>query len=248
MVRRGSLKSQCKYNEKAMNLDKITQDQRNHWKSMAYSNAGSVAAVGSESLAHKHLRYEKLLALIPDKNNFTLHEVGPGVCDFYGYLKSSYPNASSIVYSASEITSEYCDIARKTYPGIEIYNRDILSGGAADEKYDYLILSGVFHQLGNASHRHWIEYMQELLLTAWGLTNKALVFNVLTSYADFYKPGNFYANLTELQCYVVRRLSRFLKMDCSYPLFEATISVFRSEFIEKKYSDSDSLWSKYLKE
>lgn len=231
---------------KVMNLNKITQGQRKHWKELAHENAGSVHAVGSESLEHKHLRYEKLLNHLVNEEGFSLHEIGPGVGDFYGFLQERHPKASTISYSASEITSEYCDIARQSYPGIDFYERDILSGTAVDEKYDFVILSGVFHQQSEVSHRYWIEYMQQLLKAAWNMTEKGLGFNVLTSYADYYKPGNFYADLTELQLFVVRQLSRFFNIDCSYPLFEATVYVNRLGCVKEEYCGSQ--WSKYLKD
>lgn len=226
-----------------MNLDEIAQDQREHWKALAKEHAGTVYAVGSESLVHKYLRYEKLSELFAKEKQFTLHEIGPGIGDFYGWLQSKHPEFQTIDYSASEITAEYCDIARQRYPGIKFYNRDIISE-SVDETYDYVILSGVFHQQGGVSHRHWISYMESLLKVAWSMANRGVAFNVITSYADFYKPGNFYADLGELQLFIVRRLSRFFRLDCSYPLFEGTFLVIKPDEIKETYQQAELI--KYL--
>ena len=170
--------------------------------------------------------------------DLTVHDIGCGVGDFYDWLKQSEYDWERVSYSASEITPEYCEIARQRYPDIGVYNRDILAEPPAD-RYDYVILSGVFHQQGDVSHRKWVDYMQNLLSGAWSMTNVGMAFNVLTSYADFYKPGNFYADLTELQLFVARHLSRFFRVDCTYPLFEATFNVYKSPAIKSFYPQND---------
>ena len=86
--------------------------------------------------------------------------------------------------------------------------------------------------------------MESLLEAAWSMATRGMAFNVITSYADFYRPGNFYADLSELQLFVVRRLSRFIKIDCTYPLFEASLCVLRADNIRSKYGELQ--FSKYL--
>jgi len=50
-----------------MSLDDIAQRQRQHWKAIAAEHAGTVQAVGSESMAHKNLRYAKLAEIFSQK-------------------------------------------------------------------------------------------------------------------------------------------------------------------------------------
>lgn len=226
-------------------LDKISEDQRAHWKKLANKHSGTVQAVGSESLVHKHLRYEKLAELFPNNKSFSVHEIGPGIGDFYAWMKSSRQEFQNCSYSASEITPEYCVIARERFPDIAFHNRDIL-GGDIVEKYDYVVLSGVFHQQGEVGHSDWIHYMQSLLLASWSLAHCGMAFNVLTHYADFYKPGNFYTDLTELQSFIARRLSRFFRLDCDYPLFEATAYVRKPNTILERYPTQEL--RKYVKD
>lgn len=226
-----------------MSFEEIIKSQIEHWKRKANENVGTVQAVGSESVVHKYLRYEKLSRLFEEESEVTVHDIGAGVGDFYGWLKSSYRGTTNISYSASEITPQYCEIARQRYPDIEFYNRDILSS-VVDDRYDYVILSGVFHQLGSVGHGDWIKYMNGLLKVAWSMSNLGIGFNVLTSHADFFKPGNFYADLTELQLFIVRNLSRFYRMDCDYPLFEATFFVRKQSQVKNRYPESE--FSRYL--
>ena len=141
-----------------MSLDDIVQKQRLHWKNLAAEHAGSVQAVGSESLAHKHLRYAKLAEIFSQREGaeFSIHDIGCGVGDFYDWLKQSGHDLKHISYSASEITPEYCEIARQRHPEVQFYSRDISTEPVAD-RYDYVILSGVFHQQGDVSHSRWVD-------------------------------------------------------------------------------------------
>ncbi len=220
-----------------MDYNEIVRNQREHWQKLATEFAGSVHAVGSESMAHKHLRYEKISELFEDEHDFSVHDIGPGIGDFYEYLRTRFAGRECD-YSASEITPEYCEIAHQRFPDISFYNRDILAK-PVDEIYDYVVLSGVFHQQGSVRHREWVSYMKALLEGAWAMARRGIAFNVLSSHADFYKPGNYYADLTEIQLYLMRRFSRFSRVDQSYPLFEATFLVYKPEYVRKRYPQSE---------
>jgi len=127
-----------------MNYREIVRYQQEYWQKLAAKYAGSVYAVGSESKEHKQLRYRKILQMLDGANDFTIHEIGPGIGDLNEYLLTNFVGYN-YVYSASEITQEYCKIMSKRYPDINVYCRDILSEDVEDN-YDYIVLSGVFHQ------------------------------------------------------------------------------------------------------
>ena len=194
-------------------------------------------------MEHKDLRYAKIAKIFQDDSDFSVHDVGAGVGHFYQYLKK-HINHKRFTYSISEITKEYCDIAKQQYPEIEIQHRDILNEDV-NETFDYVVLSGVFHQKGNAKHKEWIEYIEQLLAKSYAISKKGIAFNVLSPYADYYNPENFYGNLFEIQSFIVKRMSRFFKMDHSYPLFECTFYIYKKDFISKSYNSQN--FQKYIK-
>ena len=149
----------------------------------------------------------------------------------------------AIRYSASEITPEYCKIAKEKYPEIEFLNRDLLFE-EVKESYDYVVLSGVFHQQGQISQRDWEGYRNALLLKAWSLCTRGVAFNLLSNYTDFYRPGNYYPEMYEVLGFVTRKMSRFVSMDQTTPLFEATYCVYKKEYVSSCY-ESDIL-KRYL--
>jgi SAM-dependent methyltransferase len=221
-----------------MNNNQIVKQQREYWREVAKEHEGTVQAVGSESELHKKLRYKKIAEIFNGRKHISVHDIGAGVGDFYSYLRTYVEGGGTITYSASEITPEYCEIARNRHPEIKMHNRDLFSK-PIEEFYDYVVMSGVFHQQGNVPHREWIRYMHDLLRVGWNMATRGLAFNVLSAHADFYKPGNFYADLNELQLFVLRNLSRFYQIDTCYPLFDATIHVFRPSEISENYPEAE---------
>lgn len=216
-------------------LDKISDTQRQYWRDRLDRVGDPVQSVGSESLEHKWHRYGKLLSVWDLEPGVTVHDVGAGVGHLYEYILDRYPEVE-VRYSASEITTEFCEIAQANHPGLEIHNRDILVDEVGD-RYDYVILSGVFHQNGETPQGEWVEYMKALLTAAWSLARRGLSFNVLSPYADYYGPGNFYVNLAEVETFVVRNLSRYHVVDHASPLFEATFHILRPDEVSRRHPE-----------
>ncbi|MCG5541985.1 MULTISPECIES: hypothetical protein, partial [unclassified Halorhodospira] len=153
-------------------------------------------------------------------------------------------------YSGSEITPDFARLARERHPHIDYQTRNITDKNTigTSEIYNYVILSGVFHQPGDVPLRRWAQYMKELLLASWDLADRGIAFNVLNHHADFYRPGNYYADLNELQIFVSKELSRFYFLDNLSPLFETTFLVYKPEHIKhhtnpnfQKYLVNDTL-------
>lgn len=227
-----------------MGVEHTSQSQRAYWTKMAQAHEDSVQAVGSESMAHKRLRYGKIVRLFEGLRDFSLHDVGAGVGDLYTFIRHHVPDADTIDYSASEITATYCDIAAARFPGVRFMHRNILEE-RVEESYDFVVLSGVFHQNAGASHREWERYRDSLLEKAWAMARRGIAFNFLSSYADYYNPGNYYANITEVQWFVTRRLSRFFSVDHTSPLFEATVYVYRPSHVRETHPHSE--FEKYMR-
>lgn len=230
-----------------MSLKDISENQKHHWSELLQNNPDPVSAVGSESEIHKKLRYAKLFELFGG-GDCSVHDIGAGIGGFYGYLKDRTMNCDTdaetrtIRYSASEITPEYCKIAKEKYPEIEFLNRDLLFE-EVKESYDYVVLSGVFHQSGETGNREWAKYWKALITKAWTLSSRGIAFNFLVNGADYYRPGNYYVSPFEVQLFITSELSRLYVMDQSYPLFEATFRVYRHDHIRSTY---DAAFSKYL--
>lgn len=190
----------------------------------------------------QNLRFERLLKQFNfNEEKYTIHDVGCGICDLYAYIKE---NGINVVYSGTEIVPEMKILVNKKYPEITINIRDIINDKKTD-KYDIVVLAGTFNLPGNIDKREWEIFTKNMIKSMYELSNVGISFNFLTTYADFYNDLMFYENPGEILDFCIKELSRFVVVDHSYPLFEQTITVYKSDYIQKKYSNS--LLKKYFK-
>ena len=214
--------------------DPILEAQQSRWRRTLEGAKDLPTAVGSESLAHKQLRYQRISQVLEGTSGWSIHDVGAGLGDYYAYLLD-HSGVSDLRYSGSDLTAEYCRLARERFPDIVFEHRDIRDA-PNDELYDLLVLSGIFHQKGDVSNGDWHRYLWSVVDKAYTMCRRAIVFNVLSTYADYYDPELYYADLGELLGLVSRELSRFVTLHADYPLFEATVTVFRVDEVKRRYN------------
>ena len=188
-------------------MEHIRKAQQNHYRGLLEKHAGTPMAVSSESAAHKRLRFDQIAKVFSNDDSFSLHDIGMGLGAFGSYLIENYPNRN-IVYSGSEILPEFVDGARAAHPSSFFYCRDIAEH-PGDECYDYVILSGVFHQRRQTSISDWEKFSRKILRTAFSMCRKGWAFNFISPFVDFYQTEVYYANLPRVINFVVEELSRF---------------------------------------
>ena len=224
-------------------MQKVRLSQEHHYRGLLEKHAGTPMAVSSESDAHKRLRFEQIAKLFGEDDAFSVHDVGMGLGAFGSYLEDVFPGRQ-IDYSGSEILPEFVEAARRVHPVRKFFCRDIAEE-AASEIYDYVILSGVFHQRRDTSIADWEKCSRHLLRNAWSMCRKGLAFNFISPFVDFYQTEVYYANLPRVIQFVVEELSRFFVVNHSYALFEFTVLVYRETVIASR--DSAPEFQKYFK-
>lgn len=220
----------------------IVEKQKQLWEQKLENHGNLLQSVGSESIEHKQLRYQYISHVFYGDASFSLLDVGAGVGDYFEYLSRVFPE-KNIIYRGTEITPEFCRIAREKYPDISIDTVNILDHEVGP--HDYVVLSGIFHQRGEVPIDEWRQYMVHMLIRAFQICTKGIAFNVLSNHAEYEREGNFYVNLTELQDFVVRRLSRFYTLNHAYPLFEGTICCYKLDAVLSLYPQRT--FRKYMK-
>jgi hypothetical protein len=224
-------------------MEQIRKSQQNHYRGLLEKHAGTTMAVSSESAAHKRLRFEQISKVFGDDTTFSLHDVGMGLGAYGSYLIENHPN-KSIAYSGSEILPEFVEGARAAHPTCQFFCRDI-SEQSGKDFYDYVILSGVFHQRRETSISDWEKFSRVILRNAFAMCRKGLAFNFISPFVDFYQTEVYYANLPRIISFVVEELSRFFVINHSYALYEFTIYVYRENVISAR--DNAEEFKKYFK-
>lgn len=181
----------------------------------------------------QYLRFERLIReLFPAEGAPSIHDVGSGLCDMHAFLNQL---GIQHVYSGTEIVEEMSDRARELYPGIELKNRDIINA-APDERYDYIVLSGTLNYIPEGTDREaWRAYCLQLIDQMFAMCRHAISFNFMTTVHDFGADNLLYFDPEALFSRCARTLSRHVVLDHGYPLYEATITVFRKEWMTQRF-------------
>jgi len=189
------------------------------------------------------LRYERLLRpFLPSSRPLTIHDVGCGLCDLHAYLLERGVDHE---YSGSEIVPEMIAAAKEKYPEIEIFERDLF-GEPVSDRYEVVVMSGCLNIPGGADPVEWKEFCLELVRRMWDLAELGISFNFLTSNRTFSDPTLFYIDPAEMLSFCLRELGRFVLLDHAIPLFEATVSVLRPDFVRHGYDPE--VFGKYFAE
>jgi hypothetical protein len=167
----------------------------------------------------------------------TMHEVGSGLCDLYGFLKSGGLDRK-ITYSGTEIVQEMVDHAAQKYPEVTLRNRNFLDAGAG-ERYDFVVLSGTLNLLAGVSGDEWKRMCLALIRKMYAHADRAIAFNFLSSYRTFSDPLLYYFDPAEMFDFAATNLSRFVVLDASAPLYECTVTVFNKDYLSKFYDHGD---------
>ncbi len=133
-------------------------------------------------------------------------------------------------YVGYDITEEMINRAREKFPGIRFERRDILTQGI-DEEFDYILINGVFN---NLLENNW-KLMKLLLKSLFPKARRALAFNGLSTYVDFFSPGLFYVNPLKVFNFCKEELSPRVTLRHDYFIktgvvpFEFSMYVYASE-------------------
>lgn len=223
-------------------MEEIRKAQEKIYLELYKKHKGTPMMVSSESKEHKKIRFENISRIFNNDSNFTLHDIGLGMADFYQYLLE-YHQEKVYKYSGSDILFEFCDEAKNRFPEITVYHRDI-SEKPADENYDYLIMSGLFHQRQETKIKDWEAFSQKIIYNSFVMCNKGIAFNFISPFVDFYQTQVYYCNLSKLLNFVNDKLSRFFVINHDYALFEFTMFVYKEDYIKKKFPQN--AFSKYF--
>ncbi|HRH70948.1 MAG: class I SAM-dependent methyltransferase [Flavobacteriales bacterium] len=218
-------------------------DQERIYKELFEKHKGTTMAVSSESPAHKRLRFGRITDIVAADNDFTIHDVGMGLADMYPFLKERFPE-KRFVYSGTEILQEYVTASVERFPDLVFHHRDIADQAFAD-RYDYVVMSGVFHQRRGSSIRDWEAFAQNIIRNSFRMCRKGIAFNFISPFVDFYQTQVYYSNLPKLINFINDDLSRFFEIKHNYALFEFTVFVHTEEHVRSMYPEPE--FAKYFK-
>ena len=171
------------------------------------------------------LRYRNMLGVLRDSDLRlpTLLDVG---CGFGGLLSHAEEQGIKISYSGVDVAENMIKWAREAFPRHQFFLGDVLEVDF-EQKYDYVVCNGILTQKLSIPALDMDEYAHKLIRRMYDLCLKGIAFNVMTTKVNYFVNNLYYRNPAELLAWCMSEISRHVKLDHAYPLFEYTIYIYR---------------------
>ena len=157
----------------------------NYWQQIADEGKTELDKIGSESWLKKAIRYQEIHNLMHFAKS--VHDVGCATGGFYEYIKDC-----NIEYIGSDLLKCHIDEAKKKY-GNKFKVLNILKDKV--EPADYFVMSGLFFRKQGLSHNEMKDLFYNMIIKAFELCRKGVIFNLLDIYANYTNQCNWYIDL-----------------------------------------------------
>jgi len=213
---------------------KLISQQRDIYRKQFLAHGDNPDATYNQSESIQQLRFSSLLEGLDLDRETTVHDVGCGLCDLYPYILKRFPH---VTYSGTEIVPEMGKLASSKFPDIQLFIRDLITDEAS-ERYDFVVMSGVFNLPGSTPRDEWKDFSRALLRRIYEISIKGIAFNFLNaSAAEYVDPAMYYENPSDVTEFCMSNFSRFVNINQAYPLFEFTTTVLKPDYVKEKYSN-----------
>lgn len=171
-------------------------------------------------------RYQVLLDGIRDEwpRPLTLLDFGCGASHLYEYIQAR--GEAGLEYSGLDLSRRYLELCRGKFPGIRYYDCDVLDPDARIPDFDFVVLSGIFHnRTDNSAEAAWA-YCQRLLLRIASISRLGFAFNVMSKHVDWEREDLFHVPIGMLTDFIATRISRTFVVRHDYGLHEYSVYVY----------------------
>ena len=108
-------------------------------------------------------RYEVMLDVIRNGDTEpTLLDFGCGTAMLYEHIVRIRSD-QGICYSGLDLSQKFVEVARKKYPELEFIHLDILEQPDRLERFDYIVMNGVFTEKIDLSFEDMLEYFKRIM-------------------------------------------------------------------------------------
>lgn len=224
-------------------MSSIIQSQLGTYRENYIKHGNSPLGVFWKDVATQYERFNQLInpLLAYKSSDFTVCDVGAGVCDLHKYLQAKDIKHS---YTGIEIVQEMVDTAKSIYPEINVISQDLLADDF-QQRFDFCVLSGTFNLPGETDRNDWLEFVFSMIQKMYAISDVGIAFNALTNYSTFNAPELFYLDPKITLDFIKKNLSRHCQIMMSSPLYEDTYIVLKPEVVSEQYAAPE--FDKYLK-
>lgn len=176
------------------------------------------------------LRYKIMLELIDsflDLQKFSLLDLGCGFGGIIPHIEKKF-DKYKIDYCGIDISNKMILEAKKKYPDYIFKKFDLLTDKSdVEQKYDFIIMNGVFTVKYEVDNTVMFEKFKNYLLKASNICTKGFAFNVMSTNVDWMRDDLFYLSYDSLADFLTKNISRNFVFRSDYNLYEFTTYVYK---------------------
>ena len=162
-----------------------------------YGDSPEASQYTDQSSQEVRMRY---LLEVGDVTHAKVLDFGCGTGHLLTLLKRDFGFKGEFV--GYDISPEMIKIAQKNHPEAHFEVRDVISEGV-EGSFDYVFISGTYNILIDDN---W-SWMQESLKVLFSSTKKAIAFNNLSTYVEYFDEGLFYVQPEQVFAFCKNSLS-----------------------------------------
>lgn len=159
----------------------------------------------------------RVLAEVASFDQKRILDVGCGLADFAGFLKTRY---KEVRYVGVDISTKMIEEAKKLHPELDLRVQNILVDDPG--RFDFVVASGIFARLGKDA----IPISKKLISRMFECAECAIAFNSLSAWAPNKEEDEFYHDPLETLLFA-RSLSPWVVLRHDYHPRDFTIYVYR---------------------
>lgn len=205
-----------------MSRDSILAGVEQYYSAKFAEHGPSARGVDWNSTESQELRFEQLSHLFRhDERDVSVNDLGCGYGAFAAFLERHGFGGSYAGYELSSAMLEHARESFEGHPWIRFLH------GAALDRADYSVASGIFNVRLTFAEDEWTAYVWETIDELARASREGFAFNMLTAYSDLDKrrADLYYADPGSTFDACVQRYSRDVALLHDYGLWEFTVLV-----------------------
>lgn len=171
------------------------------------------------------LRFEKMLAVAEPRGSSKPSVLDVG-CGYGGLLQYAQERKLALEYRGIDVADNMIRWASANLKGGTFICGDVLEH-PLEANYDYVVCSGILTQKLTASTADMDAFAARLIRHMFALCRRGIAFNVMTTKVNFFAENLYYRNPAEMVAWCMTEITRHLRLDHSYPLYEYTVYLYR---------------------
>ncbi len=206
-------------------MKEIQEELQTYYQQNLENFGPGARGVGWKSEEAQCRRFDQLLKIINDSDDFTINDLGCGVGHLFQYLDNKKYNVR--LYTGYDTLQAMLIPAIETFRSFNnaVFNRIETSKDL--RKADYTVASGIFNLKYSIPEYQWLSYVLETIHFMNVHSVKGFAFNMLTTYSDkeYTKEHLYYADPVFFFEFCKKNFSRNVALLHDYDEYDFTILV-----------------------